>query len=153
MCQTKTDTAVEFFLWINMSSEGVWNIEFYIISRSKCRLSRLKLCVVYKIWLGAFVRIIKSAFYDVRNGCETMRRCLMDESSQVGRIISSEVGGMMSSWWWWPLYSLASKNDSIILCFLKGVLIKLPDTQASHTFWIEWDNQIMNQFKKLFPQW
>ena len=61
---------------------------------------------------------------------------------------------MMSSWWWWwPLYSLASKNDSIILCFLKGVLIKLPDTQASHTFWIEWDNQIRNQFKKLFPQW
>ena len=58
----------------------------------------------------------------------------MDESSQVGRIISSEVGGMMSSWWWWPLYSLASKNDSIILCFLKGVLIKLPDTQASYTF-------------------
>ena len=96
--------------------------------------------------------------------CKDNKKCILwceewmwnDEEMPYGWIVAGGSNykqwsrGMMSSWWWWwwPLYSLASKNDSIILCFLKGVLIKLPDTQASHTFWIEWDNQIRNQFKK-----
>ena len=45
---------------------------------------------------GCFCKDNKECIFDVRNGCEMMRRCLMDESSQVGRIISSGIGGMMS---------------------------------------------------------
>jgi len=54
---------------------------------------------------GCFCKDNKECIFDVRNGCEMMRRCLMDESSQVGRIISSGIGGDDVIWWWWPLYS------------------------------------------------